>query len=462
MAAQLLRVHAVNVLVCALAMPSFAFGQAGGAPLTDRERMLLERIEKLERRMSALEAALKPVAQAQTAPAAPQSAPPQDQLSPTGDKRLLPGFAGGTTVNFLVDGYYQYNFNNPIGGVNLLLPYTPSSNSFTLNQALISVDRAVDPTIGRRFGLRLDLLFGQATEALAGNPANEPRTPPYRNIYQAYGTFLAPLGKGLNIDFGRIASPLGFEGTITKDQINYSRSFLFTALPFYHMGFRSSYRFSDSAALMWLLVNGANQTEDFNGFKSNGFLSSVSPRKNLTWNAAYYFGDENRTFAIQPPSNNPPGIPTPPGFSIEPIVPRPNGLTHIADSYLLWNATPKLTMVGEGAYIVSRVFSNSQPAHLAGGSGYVRYQFIPRFSLAARYEYVSDHGYLSGITQALKEGTLTATYEPVAGFQLRGEFRHDYSNQPFFLSDTVGVREKRRSTALLGLAWWFGGRAGPW
>jgi hypothetical protein len=459
MPARLLRVHAVRKLVCACAIPSLAFAQAGNTQLTDRERMLLDRIEKLEQRISTLEAELKPPAPAQ---AAPQPAPPKDQVSPTGDKVPLPGFAGGTTVNFLIDGYYLYNFNNPVGGVNLLLPYTPSSNSFTVNQALVSVERAVDPDAGRLFGLRLDLMFGQATEALSGNPANEPRTPPYRNIYQAYGTFLAPLGKGLNIDFGRIASPLGFEGTITKDQINYTRSFIFTALPFYHLGFRSAYKFSDSAALSWLLVNGANQSEDFNGFKSNGFLLGFSPHKKVAWNSAYYFGNENRQWAIQPPTNEPPGIPAPPGVSVEPIEPRPNGLTHIADTYLLWNALPKLVAVGEGAYIVSRTFSNSQPVHMAGGAGYLRYQFLPQFSLAARYEYVSDRGYLSGISQALKEGTLTATYEPVAGFQLRGEYRHDYSNQPFFLSSTVGVREKRRNSALFGLSWWFGGRTGPW
>jgi hypothetical protein len=43
----------------------------------------------------------------------------------------------------------------------------------------------------------LDLMFGQTTESLAGNPANEPRPAPYRNISQAYGTYVFPVGKGL-------------------------------------------------------------------------------------------------------------------------------------------------------------------------------------------------------------------------------------------------------------------------
>ena len=48
---------------------------------------------------------------------------------------------------------------------------------------------------GRRYGVRLDLQFGQATETLQGNPANEPRPEIYRNIFQAYGTYVVPLGK---------------------------------------------------------------------------------------------------------------------------------------------------------------------------------------------------------------------------------------------------------------------------
>jgi hypothetical protein len=50
----------------------------------------------------------------------------------------------------------------------------------------------------------------------------------------------------------------------------------------------------------------------------------------------------------------------------------------------------------------------------------------------------------------------------VDGFQLRWEFRHDYSNQPFFLTDNPGSLRKGQSTALMGLLWWFGGKQGSW
>jgi len=36
----------------------------------------------------------------------------------------------GTTINVSIAGYYDYNFNNPIGRVNLLRASDVSSNAF--------------------------------------------------------------------------------------------------------------------------------------------------------------------------------------------------------------------------------------------------------------------------------------------------------------------------------------------
>ncbi len=424
---------------------------------TERERQLLERIRSLEERMAALEARMGAPAQPVRPQVVPQSTPPETQQAAS------PAVLPGATVNLLLDGYYEYNFARPTGRVNLLRPFDPTSNNFTLSQGLVVIERAPDPAQGRRWGARLDLMFGQTTEGLSGNPLNEPRPAPYRNLYQAFGTYVVPLGSGLNVDFGRFASSLGFEGTLAKDQINYTRSLLFTALPAYHMGFRSAYKVNDKITATWLLVNGINQMEDFNGFKSNHFMLSAALTKTFSWTGSYYVGEENRDVNPAAPSNLPPALPTQPGLSTDPILPRPDGKTHIGDTYFTWNATPKLTVVGEGDYIVNRLYSNSHPVHLSGTAGYVKYQFAPAFSLAGRFEYVSDRGgFLSGATQALKEGTLTAAYQPADGFQIRWEFRRDYSNRPFFLTDTPGLLEKRQNTAAIGFLWWFGAKQGAW
>ena len=135
-----------------------------------------------------------------------------------------------------------------------------------MNQLGLILERAPDVAAGRRYGGRVDLMFGQNTETLQGGAQNEPRPQAYRNLFQAYGTYVFPLGSGLTVDFGKFYSALGFENNYAYDEINYSRSFYFDFLPFYHMGFRSTYNVNDKLTVQYWLVNGANQTEDFNGF----------------------------------------------------------------------------------------------------------------------------------------------------------------------------------------------------
>lgn len=79
------------------------------------------------------------------------------------------------SMSACLDGYYEYNFNHPVGRVNLLRAYDVLSNLFSLNQASVIFEHAPDVSAHRRWGGRLDLQFGQATDTLQGNPLNEPR-----------------------------------------------------------------------------------------------------------------------------------------------------------------------------------------------------------------------------------------------------------------------------------------------
>jgi hypothetical protein len=177
------------------------------------------------REVAAVPVAASPVATEQTVKPAP---------APKSESSLLPGqLPGGVTLNYTFDGYYGYDFNHPIGRVQYLRAYDVLSNAFSVNQAGIVMDMLPDVAGGRRYGFRLDLQYGQATETLQGNTANESRPEIYRNIFQAYGTYVVPLGKGLTVDFGKWASSLGVESNYTKDQMNYTRSYWFTYLPFY-------------------------------------------------------------------------------------------------------------------------------------------------------------------------------------------------------------------------------------
>jgi hypothetical protein len=397
-----------------------------------------------------------------TAPATAQAV----AASPAPAAPLLPGtLPGGATLNYYFDGYYEYNFNQPVGRVNDLRAYDVLSNAFSLNQADFIFDLDPDLSAHRRYGFRLDLQFGQATETLQGNPANEPRPEIYRNIFQAYGSYIVPAGHGIDVDFGKWASSLGIEGNYAKDQMNYTRSFYFYFLPFYHAGARTSYKINDKLTANYWIVNGTNQSEPTNGYKDELFGWSATPAKPVTWTFNYYNGQEHPDTVAATNCT----VPVQPGLCEAPVTPAPNGKTHIFDTYATWQATPKLAFAGEADYLIEREWASaapgesSAPDHVDGGAAYAQYQLSPKIALAARGEYLSDRGGLfSNETQALKEGTATYKYNFADGFDAFLEYRRDWSNRPYFITSNPASPANHQDTATLGLVWWYGGKQGSW
>lgn len=460
-----------------------AQGQQAPTSAADLEN-LRQRVEQLETEVNALKQAVsqlqstakpaatpvpQPVAltsQSSAPSSAPASATPPAQSALSAADREILDFLHNTTLNVAIDTYYDYNFNDPVGRVNLLRAYDVLSNEFSLNQAAVVMEHAPDVSEGLRWGGRLDLQFGQATDTLQGNPANEPRPEIYRNVFQAYGSYVIPLDKGVQVDFGKWGSSLGVEGNYTKDQMNYSRSYWFNFLPFYHMGLRTSIPVGDRFSVNYWIVNGTNQVEATNGFKDELWGFTAKPVKSLTWTFNYYWGQEHPD---RTPATNCGPVPVQPGLCFTAISPAPNGHTDIFDSYATWQATNKLTFALEGDYFIQRLWQHgapgesAAPSHVDGGAAYIQYQLSPKFALATRAEYMSDRGGLfSGIDQALKENTVTFDYRLANGFLMRYEWRRDYSNQPTFLSNVQGVLRKGQTTATLGLIWWWGRKEGAW
>ena len=61
---------------------------------------------------------------------------------------------------------------------------------------------------------------GQLAQIFNGDPLDNNALV---NVQQAYISYLAPVGKGLTLDFGKFVTPVGFEPTESKDNNNYSR-----------------------------------------------------------------------------------------------------------------------------------------------------------------------------------------------------------------------------------------------
>src|SRR5205085_1594199 len=135
-------------------------------------------------------------------------------------------------------------FNKPATGVNAYRNFDINHNQFSLNYAELAVEQKPDAK-SSPFGFRADIGFGDAATIVhATEPAGKDI---YRHLQQAYVS--AAKGK-VQVDFGKFVTPLGAEVIETKDNWNYSRSFLFAwAIPYYHFGTRLTYSASDKATL---------------------------------------------------------------------------------------------------------------------------------------------------------------------------------------------------------------------
>jgi hypothetical protein len=370
---------------------------------------------------------------------ASSAAPAQEPAAAADESDLLKAVKFGMTL----EGYYEYNWNRPPDRSIPLRAYDTRGNSFSIQQAAIVIDAAPDVGANRRYGVRADLQFGMATDTVQGNPANEPRPEAYRHLWQMYGSYVFPVGaNGLQVDFGKYASMLGYETNYAKDNQAFSRAYLFNFLPFYHSGLRVTLPVNDRVSVLYMLSNGIQQTEDFNDFKSSHFAAILKPTPMVTWIVNYYFGQE------QPDGGEPGG---------------PDGFFKVFDTNVTVTPTSALSLALDVNYVTSEITSGAPSLSLQGIGAYARYQFTGATALGVRYERLDDEGLFGGIDQVLHEATVTAEYKIADGFLVRAEYRRDWSNGLFF-PGRLGATDLRghQNTALIGGVWWFGNKSGAW
>jgi hypothetical protein len=347
------------------------------------------------------------------------------------------------TFNATLESYYEYNANRPADRINLVRAYDTRANTFGIQQAALVIESAPDRGADRPFGLRLDLQFGQAVAAVQGSPANEPRSDLYRNVWQAYGSYVFPGSHAVRVDVGKFGSSLGVETNYAKDDQAFSRALLFDFLPFYHEGVRLTAPVNDTLTVSYMLTNGVQQTEDFNNFKSNQIEAVVTPIKTITWTVNYYAGQE------QPDHSLPDG---------------PDGWFRVFDTYVTYSPNPTLTLGGDVNRTTNQVHAVDPSGALTGAAGYARYQLDSQHALGVRYEHLDDSGGLfAGVAQTVEEVTLTFEHKTGDGFLIRGEYRRDWSDTGVFPGRAPSDALKTgQNTALIGFVWWIGAKSGGW
>ena len=98
---------------------------------------------------------------------------------------------------------------------------------------------------------------------------------------------------GTEIDFGQFVTSAGAEVIEANSNWNYSRSLLFAwAIPYYHMGIRTSTPITKEWTVGIQVVNAWNMLWGNNDFKNVGITSALTKTK-YTWSVNYYVGPNN-------------------------------------------------------------------------------------------------------------------------------------------------------------------------
>jgi len=351
----------------------------------------------------------------------------QAQPTPSPPPPPAPPVVFGATL----EGYFARNANHPDDGNNALRAYDVKTDSFAIQQAAVVLDAPPAIAEGRRYGLRLDLQFGEAVGTLQGSSVNEPRPDLYRNVWQAFGTYVLPVGEGLTVDFGKFASPLGIETNYAKDNDHFSRALLFDFLPFYHMGARVSYPVGDRVTAYYMITNGAQQTEDFNSKQAQHVMVVAKLPGNLQATGSFW-------------------------GSIEPA-----GTERIVDTQVSWTPTSPVTFGMDFSHTSVKPEGASSAGTLTGLGLYGR-TFRGPWAGAVRYEYLDDAGGLfARVTQVLQEVTATGEWRPSEGFLVRLELRHDFSDQAVFPARNASTSSSQ-TTLTAGVVFWIGTKKGAW
>jgi hypothetical protein len=351
---------------------------------------------------------------------AQEPAKPADPPDP--DKVTL-NFFRNTEIGGLVDAYWLYNSNKVPPSYQA---FDTLYNSFDISMAELWV--AKSPTADSRIGYKVRTTFGNAADIMASASGQFLKESPYKNIEEAYGSYLAPVGKGLQIDVGKFVTNAGAEVIEAKDDFNYSRSLLFQlAIPLYHSGVRLTYSPNDKVTLMGGVINGWNDVNDNNTAKSVMASVTFKPTGSLSIIENYIGGPE------QPNDNS--------------------NWRNLSDTVLSYTVNPQLSLMAN--YDYGHDTANGAGVHWQGVAGYLKYQANTYVAVIPRIEFYNDaSGFTTGVVQNLTDATVTLEVKPADNFIWRIEYRGDFSNQSPF-TNSSGTPKKNQQLFMVGFLYNF-------
>jgi hypothetical protein len=390
------------------------------------QEALLRRMQELETQMSDLRSQLATMKQQETTTSGTTESHLLTSSSSTSSPppQSLAGLLGPTSLSGFVDMYYNYNSNQPASRTNGFRSFDGLSNQFALNLVELVIDKPPEAT-NSRTGYHLALGFGQAMNAVNSTEAGGLGFDQY--LKEAYFSYLAPVGKGLQIDAGKFVTQHGYEVIETKDNWNYSRSLLFAlAIPYYHAGLRTTYAPNDKFTLAGLVLNGWNNVLQNNHAKTVGLSGTFKPTAAVTILENYLAGPELSGAGSEWRS--------------------------LTDTVLTYTASPQLSLA------LNYDAGRQTGLTWQGVAAYVRYQPTAWFALTPRYEFFDDTDGWALIGQNVQELTLTAELKFRYGALMRLEYRGDFAADPIFIQGASGLNRKQN---VFTVGWVYAFRSKP-
>lgn len=331
-------------------------------------------------------------------------------------------------MSIYLQGGYTYNFEGSTTNAGRIFDEKANTILFDLAQLQFLKE---PPTGG--VGFKLKLSAGETAKyihslGLGIREGENPNDTSVFDLTEAYVSYVAPLGKGLRFDFGKMVTYFGAEVIEARDNPNYSRSFLFNyAIPFTHTGLKVSYPFSEAISASLHVCNGWDDTDDNNNGKSVGLSLGVTPMEQLSMSFNTMYGPEKT-------DNN-------------------------HDERFLFDWVGTIKPVKDLAFILNFDYGTEQHSAPDGGTatwwgiaGIGKYDVNDWFSLALRYEYFDDKdGLRTGAAQKLQEVTFTPEFKITKAVLLRPEYRHDWSDQKVFPNGDNALTKKSQDTIALAI-----------
>lgn len=293
------------------------------------------------------------------------------------------------TFSGFIDLAATYNANRPASHENFISGTGTSgkrANELMLNLAQVQWSRTA--TAEQPVGFTLALVAGEGADVVHAAESEG-----FRHVFQASVAYR--LRNGVQLEAGVYPSHIGMEGFYSKDNWNYTRSWIGEFSPYYQTGIKASYSFNERWSGQLHVLNGWQVIHDNDDGKSIGTqLAYANGPLTASFNS---FLDADRKFG---------------------------------DLVVLYRVHPRLQL-GTAIDV-----GTENDADWLGAGGYARYAFSDRHAIAVRAEQFRDpDAGISGSAQTLREATLTYELRPHEKLIFKFETRYDRSSARVFADD---------------------------